>query len=227
MPKILPWSHSALAGVATCPRQHEEVKVLKHYADQKNEAALWGDRFHKVAERHIGYGEPLPPEFEHYRAYFAQFLDRVGETTTERKYAITKALQPCDFFAPTVWGRGILDVLTLRGAVALCDDHKTGKNRKKDMQQLRIAALLVFYHHPEIDTVHTAFHWVQYGFGPDARDTETFTRAQIPDMWAKTLPALQEYARCFQSGVFPPRPSGLCAKYCPVSSCEYYGKGRR
>lgn len=226
----LPWSHSTLNQFATCARQYEEVKVLRNFQDEKNEASLWGDRFHKAAEKYIdaqnkGLADAtLSADMTPYRAYLAQFIDRPGQTFVERQYALDRRLQPCEFLGPQVWCRGIIDVLTLNGYVANVDDHKTGKNRKKDMQQLIIFALLVFYHHPEIQVVHTAYHWLKYG---GVQDKETFTRGQIPELWETLIPKLDRYRRAFDSGIFQPTPSGLCKKYCPVKTCEYYQVGPR
>lgn len=239
MAKPLPWSHSSLSGFSTCARQYEEIKVLRNYQDQKNDASVWGDRFHTQAENYIGNcilgksgrcplgGSHLPAEMEQYRKYLDQFVLRPGRTLVEQELGLNAHLQPCDFLGPDVWMRGIIDVLTIEGREALVDDHKTGK-RKKDPQQLIIFALLTFYHYPEVDTVHTAFHWVAV---PDpvtgyAKDSETYHRHQIDALWAMLLPKLRDYAKAFHSGVFPPNPSGLCKKHCAVDSCEYHGRGR-
>lgn len=241
MAKPLPWSHSSLSGFATCARQYEEIKVLRNFQDQKNDASIWGDRFHTEAENYIKarceaeisihYDAPvvlLPPEMAQYEKYLEQFVRRPGRTLVEQEYGLDINLKPCEFLGPDVWMRGIIDVLTLDGREAWVDDHKTGK-RKKDMQQLIIFALLTFYHHPEVDTAHTAFHWVAV---PDAvngyaKDTETFHRRQIDELWATLTPKLKDYARAFHSGVFPPKPSGLCKKHCAVDTCEYHGRGGR
>lgn len=225
----LPWSHSSLEGFTTCPRQYEEIKVLHNFQDQKNPASLWGDRFHRAAEIYIkmrvqGFAEAtLPNDMVQYADYLSQFINRPGRTFAEQQYALTRQLTPCEFFDKTVWARGIIDVLTLDGARAQVDDHKTGKNRKKDMQQLIIFALLTFYHHPEIEVVDTAFHWIQL----KAKDTETFHRHQIPDLWGYLADKLRRYRDAFHAGVFPPRPSGLCRAYCAVTSCEFHGRGAR
>jgi PD-(D/E)XK nuclease superfamily len=226
MPIPLPWSHSALEAFQTCPRQYEEVKVLRHFKDEKGPASLWGDMVHRAGEQFIADGVPLPPNVVQYLAYFQTYTQRPGVTEAERKYALDRQLQPCDFFAPTVWVRGVLDVLTRDGTVAWIDDHKTGK-RKSDRQQLVISALLVFYHHPEIETCHTAFHWLQQGFDAAAQDRETFTRAQMPALWTGLLPKLQRYKAAFDAGVFPPKPCGLCKAHCVVNTCEYWGSGSR
>jgi hypothetical protein len=241
MAKPLPWSHSSLAGFATCARQYEEIKVLRNFQDQKNDQSIWGDRFHTMAEEYIkarvaaeksdvNADAPvtLPLEMQQYEKYLEQFVRRSGETLAEQEYGLDIHLKPCAFLGSDVWMRGIIDVLTLESREAWVDDHKTGK-RKKDMQQLIIFALLAFYHHPEVDTVHTAFHWVAV---PDpvhgyAKDTETFHRRQIDDLWATLTPKLKDYARAFHSGVFQAKPSGLCKRHCAVNTCEYWGRGGR
>lgn len=248
----LPWSHSILERFNTCPRMLEEMNVLKNFTDTKNTAATWGDEVHRVFEQYIrtvhplvqaiGYDaaladatlhDRLPPTMAMYEGYLKQFVIRPGRMLVEQKYAIDRNLQPCDFFARDVWGRGIIDVLTIDGDVAHVDDHKTGK-RKVDMQQLIIFALMTFYHHPEVNTVLTAFHWIKTG----EKDVRVFHRSQIGEMWTgwpKTaereaweglVPRLTVYAKAFHIGVFNPKKSGLCRQHCPVKSCEYCGVTR-
>lgn len=219
----LPWSHSSLSGFDTCPRQYEELKVLRNFQDTKNAASTWGDEFHTAAEKFLLGTDPLPVNMERYRPYLQSYLDRKGTILPEQELGLDKALAPHPFHGPDVWGRGIVDVLTLDGTVAYVDDHKTGKNRKKDMQQLIIFSLLTFYHHPQINTCHVAFHWLQL----DAKDVETFYRHQIPELWATLVPKLQRYKRAFDAGIFPPKPSGLCKNHCAVETCEYWGRSRR
>jgi len=249
----LPWSHSSIEQFHTCPRKYEELKVLRNFQDEKNPASLWGDEVHKAFEkwiRHVVELKPLvgvegaiadaelhnvlPVSMQQYVPYLRQFVIRPGTTLAEQQYAITRELKPCDFFAPDVWGRGIIDVLTLDGNVADVDDHKTGKNRKVDMQQLIIFAILTFYHHPQIDTVRTRFHWLQLG----AVDERVFYRHQIPELWGGypanahrdawegLVARLERYAKAFHLGVFPPKKSGLCRKFCAVKTCEYWGGTR-
>ncbi len=223
MHKILPWSHSTLAAMETCPRQYEEIKVLRNFQDQKNPASLWGDEVHQAMEKYLKGTSSLPKNMEQYRNYLDGYFMRPGKLLAEQQYGLDIHLKPCDFIGDTVWMRGIIDVLTMNGSVAYVDDHKTGANRKKDMQQLIIFALLTFYHHPEINTCICTFHWLQL----DAKDTETFYRHQIPELWATLIPKLQKYKMAFDKGIFQPKPSGLCKRHCAVSTCEYWGSGRR
>ena len=219
MTRPLPWSHSSLQGFDTCARQYEEIKVLRHFKSQPNDASIWGNRFHEAAETYLG-GNGLDPEFKQYLPYFDKFKNLPGKLYVEQQLALDKKLQPCAFNSPDVWGRGIIDVLVVNGEHATVADHKTGK-RKKDMQQLIIFALLVFYHYPQIQTCVTQYHWLQ----ESTVDSETFHRKDCADLWATLVPKLQRYASAFHVGVFPAKPSGLCRKHCPVQTCEYFTVG--
>jgi hypothetical protein len=223
MTRPLPWSHSSLEGFDTCGRQYEELKVLRNFQDQKNDASIWGDQVHIAMEKYLQSGEAMPGNMTQYAPYLDKFKARPGKLLAEQKYGIDIHLRPCSFYGPQVWGRGIVDVLQLFGTVAHVDDHKTGKNRKKNMQQLIIFALLVFLHHPEIQTVVCTFHWLQLGL----TDSEVFNRHQMPEMWETLIPKLERYARAFHLGIFPAKPSGLCKRHCAVTTCEHWGSGRR
>lgn len=238
MTRPLPWSHSSLSGFDTCPRQYEEIKVLRNFQDQKNPASIWGDEFHTAAENYLRARcaglhwaasastqevAPLPANMTQYRDYLEKFVSRPGRTLLEQELGLDEKLQPCEFLGDDVWMRGIIDVLNINGTVAHVDDHKTGK-RKKDPQQLIIFALLTFYHHPQVMCVHTNFHWVAFG---GVTDGETYYRHDIGWMWDTLIPKLKDYRNAFHRGVFPPRPSGLCKKHCAVDTCEYFGRGPR
>ena len=236
--KPLPWSHSTLSGFMTCPHQYEQIKVLRNFQDKKNTASLWGDEVHTAFEKYLQLGPDsrelatasLPPTMHQYLPYLESYLNRAealgASLLPEQEYGLDVQLRPCAFLGPDVWCRGIVDVLTLAGDVAYVDDHKTGKNRKKDMQQLIIFALLTFYHHPHINTCHTSFRWLQHKADGSAYDAETFTRDQIPYLWNTLLPKLRLYKKAFDVGVFEPKASGLCKAHCAVDTCEYHG-GRR
>jgi hypothetical protein len=216
----LPWSHSSINGFETCPRQYAEVKVLKHYKQKSNDASIWGDEAHTAFEKYLKGEANLEPRFETYKTYLDKYKALPGNLFAERMYALDKRLQPCDFYAPGVWGRGIIDVLVINGFHALVDDHKTGK-RKKDMQQLVIFALLVFYHHPEVQVCDVGFQWLK----TNEEDREVFQRADIPMMWNMLVDKLGRYAEAFHRGIFPAKPSGLCKQHCPVDTCEYFQVG--
>lgn len=238
MAKILPWSHSALGDFLNCPKQYFHKRVAKDVQDTQGDAALWGDQVHKFFEASILdtmdsvdaaneaaeiwatlklQGMDLE-SFTPYAPYLEAVLGIPHDTIfPERQYAIGKDLKPCDWFAKDVWCRGIIDVLLIKGNKAYALDWKTGK-RKEGSKQLKLFALLVFLHHPEIDEVKTGFVWLKEG----KNDYETFKRSEEADLWQAFVGDLARYNAAFKQDMWMPRKSGLCSGYCPVTSCEFW-----
>lgn len=229
--KPLPWSHSALSDFNNCPKAYYHKRVAKDVVDPPNDAGLAGDFIHKAFEAYLMAGTPLPAVYpNHIRewpegikppAFYKEYLDALlassGQIYVEGKYAINAKFEPVDFFADDVWCRGILDVLHLNGAKARILDHKTGK-RKQDTRQLKLNALLVFIHHPEVQVVKTGYMWLK----DMVLDTETYIRADESALWDEYMPDLTRYRTAFKQEVFVPRQSGLCNGWCPVRQCEFW-----
>ena len=117
------------------------------------------------------------------------------------------------------WVGSISDILKIKGDTAWVIDWKTGKNAKPT-NQLVLNALMVFYHYPEVNTVHTEFVWLQAG----GSSKDVHTRDEIPALWDKFLPDLTQYVQAFKRDVWQKRASGLCKNYCVVTSCENCGQ---
>lgn len=232
MTKPLPWSHSAMSDFLNCPKQYYHKRVAKDVQDTQGEAALWGDRVHKFFEYHILLATGQTPEgddvldilaethysFKSYLPYLEAVLAIPRDIILpERQYAIGKDLKPCDWFDKEVWCRGIIDVLLTKGDRAYALDWKTGK-RKPGSKQLKLFALLVFLHHPEVNSVKTGFVWLKEG----ASDYETYTRDQEAELWQEFIPDLARYNAAFKADMWTPRKSGLCKGWCPVSGCEFW-----
>jgi hypothetical protein len=234
--KPLPWSHSALSDFLNCAKQYFHKRIAKDVVDEQGEAALWGDQVHKFFEASILQFNGMKPQadeiwatlklqgmdpdesFKTYLPYLEAVLAIPCDAIyPERQYALDKALKPCDWFAKEVWCRGIIDVLIVKGDRAYALDWKTGK-RKPDSKQLMLFALLVFIHHPEIQSVKTEFVWLKTG----ERDGATYTREQEAEMWQAYLPDLARYNAAFKQDMWIPRKSGLCRGWCPVTSCEFW-----
>lgn len=217
--KALPWSHTALSDYLNCPRQYHHKRVLKDVEDPPGEAALWGDTVHKGFETYLTGGE-LPENLEQYRGYLDKLRSRKhdpGKQFVEVQYAINTRMEPCGWFDKDVWCRGILDFMTIRGSQAVVLDHKTGK-RKPNSRQLKLFALLVFIHHPEVDEVLSKFAWLKTG----TVDTEIYFRRQVDELWGEFTADLARYAHSFKTDTWNPRPSGLCRGWCPVRDCEHW-----
>lgn len=218
--KPIAWSHSALQDFNTCPKAFYHKRIAKDVKESQGEAAMWGDRVHKAFEVYLQGAEAgvmLDPELEIYHGMLDDVRRKPGELFAEQKLAINKRLQPCDWFDKDVWMRGIIDVLIKDGATAWVLDWKTGK-QKDDPRQLKLFALLVFIHHPEVRNCITEFRWLRTGNTTGA----TYFRHQESNLWGEMLPDLLRYKMAFKHEIFVPRQSGLCNGWCPVQQCEYW-----
>lgn len=232
----LPWSHSALSDFLNCPKAYYHKRIAKDVHDPPNDAGLAGDFVHKSFEAYLKDGTPLPDSYPEsirdwpagirtpaaYKDYLDAIKEMPGTLLPECRYAIDINGTPCDFFAPHVWCRAILDVLVIDGQRATVLDHKTGK-RKEDTRQLKLSALMVFAHHPEVQVVRTGYFWMK----EEAADTETYVRAGAEKLWEEFMPDLNRYRDAARTMTFSPRPSGLCNGWCPVTGCEFWKPKRR
>jgi hypothetical protein len=213
------WSPSSLSSFETCGRRHHEVKVLKNFPDPPGPAAQYGTDVHKSLEEYCRDGVPIPAAHRQYQGYADILLALPGRKFYEQKVGIRKDFSPCGFFDADVWHRCVIDMLILDGERAACIDHKTGKV-KHDLTQLNLNAAVVFAHHPEVQTVSLAYAWIAQG--------RKFTRHKVdrrdlPDLWARLLPRVNALERAFETGRWLPNPSGLCRRYCPVTTCQFHG----
>jgi hypothetical protein len=178
----------------------------------------WGRTVHEAMEKHIADGAPLPDSLQHY-SHLYDFPP--GYTVhAELKLGITDTAQPCDFFAPDVFARGVLDVVLLpeqRPHMAMLIDHKTGKVREEP-DELELHAALLNAHYPLLRAIKGWYNWLavnRMGVVHDLSDTrKTFQRL---------LRTHQRIKQAFDLGqeAFPPRQGPLCP-WCPVKQCEFH-----
>lgn len=217
------WSYSSLTKFETCPKQYYHVKVAKDVVDAPTEATLWGNKIHEHLEQRVRDGTPLPEALSGYERIAALIEAHEGLKLVEQQLAINSALQPTGWFDSDVWCRGIVDVGVVNGATGVLLDYKTGK-RRPESSQLKLFAALAFASYPQLEVVHTGFVWLKH----NAIDKEKFTRNEVPMIWREFVPRVQRLERAFEEDKFPPKPSGLCANYCPVPKhkCEFSGRDK-
>lgn len=221
MSRPFSWSYTSLQQYRTCPRQYQEIRVLRNFREEKNEAALWGDRVHEAIAHALQNNAPLPENMSVYEPILHPFRSLTGTLSVENKLAITEQMQPCEFFASDAWCRAIVDALWIREAVAKAVDWKTGK-RKLSSDQLRLFALMVFLTYPQVNEVRTMFVWLKTG----QVDREDFMRHQIPTLWESFFLDLARLKSSLETNTWAPRTSGLCSQWCPVTTCQFNGKRR-
>jgi len=213
------WSYTALTAYETCPRRFFHTRVAKDFPDPPGAEADWGNRVHKVLEDRLNSGIPLTGAMSMFEPVAAKFTGLAGTLRTEHKVALNEQFKPTTWFGKDVWCRGVFDVEVEHGESMLIADWKTGK-RKPDSDQLKLFAALGFAIAPQVERIKTAFVWLKVS----ALDSAAYTRADLAGIWRVFLPRVDRLMNAHATGKFPPKPSGLCRKWCPVSSCEHYQK---
>lgn len=219
--KMPAWSFSALSAFETCGLRYFKTRVSKEIVEPQTEATLWGNQVHKAFEDRFKNKAPLPDYMKAYEPLVSKLMLQHGVRLVEEQMAITKNFRPCEWRAKDAWVRAIVDFGIVGPKKALFIDWKTGK-RKPDSTQLMLSAAIGFAHYPFLESITTGFFW----FKDRKTDKETFTREQLPQLWGEFLPRVQRLEGAYADDKWHPKPSGLCAKWCPVpkSHCEYSGK---
>jgi hypothetical protein len=218
--KVIPWSYSSLTKFENCPRQWYLLNT-KQAQDAMGAEAMEGVKAHKAFENAVNDRERLPAHYQHYQPIVDRIKATPGQKLPENKWGLTASLKPTTFFAKDVWARGVIDLTVLPGGDrAVLIDYKTGKV-KDDSSQLELFAGVAFAQYPYVQTVETAYLWVN----KNKLTREKFSREGVPMIWQGFAGRVRRMEHALESDNFPPRPSGLCQKYCPVGRalCEFCG----
>lgn len=211
------WSFSSLKDFINCPRQYHETKVLKRFTKKVTEQMNYGTVVHKALEDYVRDGAPLAKNYERYRALIDPLLEIEGVRHPELKMALRVDRTPCDFDDPEYWVRGIVDFLVIDGDIAFIVDYKTGSARYPDLKQLKLMALMVFAHYPEVTRIKAGLLFVAHNMFID----EEYHRDQMNFLWEFFIAPLNRLRIAVDTDTWTPNPTPLCG-WCPVTSCEYY-----
>lgn len=219
MSKPLAWSYSALTSFETCPRRHYLTKVSKEVVEPQSEEIKWGNAVHKALENRIKHRTPLPESMKDFASLADSVLNTGGVVEAEQKLALDRNFKPVSWFDKSVWVRGITDVTIVKGDRVFIGDWKTG-NPKPESGQLRLTAAMTFHHKPFVKKIINAFVWIK----TKTLTTEVFTPDDVPTIWQEFAPRIQRLEIASNENKWPPKPSGLCRKWCPCTGCEFHGK---
>jgi hypothetical protein len=243
--KPFAWSYSRLKNYETCPYRHLRIDIIRDVREPESDDLKWGNRLHDAMARAIGTDDnasrpprdrivetPLPPELAHYQPWVSHIRlarDRGATVICEKGYAITRDFLPCDWFDSKAWFRVKVDASIfspdMRFAAAF--DWKSGK-RLIDSPQLQLTAIVMFVHYPTLQDVRTEFVWLKDVPPGDAMlrsvDRETFNRASMVPLWNGLAQRVQSLESAYQTRQYNQTPSGLCRRWCPVTSCPHNGK---
>lgn len=215
------WAYSSMKTFQTCGRMYHHKYVLKDVSDPPGPEAQYGTAVHKAFEEYLRHGTPFPPEYAKFFPQAAAVKGWSGEFYVERKMALDADLNPCDFFDPNYFVRGVVDVAVVRGRVGNVLDWKTGKSAKyADLKQLELMSLLLFKHHPELEVTKCGLVFLV----PDKIVKATYTRDREKEAWQNWMYEVHRIAQAKERNNWGPSPNGLCKKNCPVLSCEYNEK---
>jgi CRISPR/Cas system-associated exonuclease Cas4 (RecB family) len=215
------WSYSSLTAYETCPRRYELTRVTREVVEPQTDATIHGNEVHKALELYVKNEAGMPVKYKQYVPIVDAIKHSEGRKLVEHKWAVNTRLQPVDFASKDAWARGVFDVAILRPNSGVVLDYKTGKP-KPDSDQLKLFAAAAFAHWPFVENVKTGYLWLAY----NQLEQSDFQRSDAPTIWQEFLARVTRLEKSLTSGAFPARPSGLCAKWCPVkqSQCEYSGR---
>jgi len=213
-------SYSSIKQFENCPRQYNEVRILKKFKQSETEATLYGTAVHQAFENYIKDRTPLPAQFSQFQKYIEPLAAIQGDVRCEEKMGIRSDFSPCGFFDKDVWFRGIPDFMAINAPkrLARVADYKTGKSsRFADKAQLELMAAMIMSHYPEVDTVKGALLFVVAG---DIIRAE-FTRDHLADIYSRWAGRAGAIENALNLNVWNPRSGPLC-KFCPVTTCDHY-----
>lgn len=210
------WSFSSLKQFNNCPRQYHEVKVLKNYETKVTEQMLYGTEVHKALEDYVKDGTPLLKNYERFQKVLDELLAIPGKRYPEHKMALDVDKNRCTF-DDGYWVRGIADLLIVDDEQAFVVDYKTGSAKYPDPKQLKLMALMVFVHFPQVKEVHGALLFVL----KDVVVTESYKSDEVEQLWQTFYPDLARLEIAYNTNRWMPNPTPLCG-WCPVKSCEFH-----
>ena len=213
---MVKWSFSSLKQYLNCPRQYQEVKLLKKFETKITSQITYGKNVHKVLEEYVRDGKPIPDEFRRMKRFVDVLLNIKGDRYVEHEMALRIDYTPCPFNAPDYWVRGITDLLIVDGDTAFVVDYKTGSNKYPDPKQLKLMALLIFNHFPDVKYVKGNLLFLVYG----TFMSEDYDRKNMDKYWYEFKRDLARLELAVETNVFPPNPTPLCG-WCPVTTCQF------
>lgn len=220
MEKIVSWSYSRLNNFEQCPKKFWHLSVQKDFKETESEDMKYGKKLHKALEMRIGHGRKLPSEFSYLEPIAAKFADAAGTKLVEQQMAINDSFEPVEWFAKNAWCRSIVDLAIISPPRAVIVDWKTGK-QSNDFTQQRLAAAMFFLFHPEVNDIDLMYYWIK----DRQHSVQSLSRNDAKHVWRPLVDRVRHYTRAHMETRFPPRPSGLCKKHCPVKDCPHYGVG--
>jgi len=210
------WSFSSLKQYINCPKQYQQVKVLKRYETKPTQQMLYGTDVHTALENYTKEGTELPNNYKRFAPLVDPLLEIDGTRYPEYRMALDIDRQPCSY-GKGYWVRGIVDLMIVSDDTAFIVDYKTGSDKYPDVKQLRLMALMTYAHFPEVEKVKAGLMFVLH----NNFITEEYHRGQIPALWNSFNGDLERMKVSYENDTWQKNPTPLCG-WCPVNTCEHH-----
>ena len=216
-PKPFTWSYSALKNYETCGVRYEHYNVLKDVREPETPQLKAGHSLHAAFDARLK-GAPLASPYTQHEPMLASIANAPGETVAELKMALTSQFMPTAYFNKDVWFRTVVDAANYHGDIANIFDWKTGAVRPDDTQ-LKLMAVTTLAYRPTIHRVKASLVFL----ADKKIITEHYLREDMQTIWGEILPRVRALKEAVEANEFTVTPSGLCKKYCAVTSCRFNG----
>ncbi len=211
------WSFSSLKDYVNCPKQYQEVKVLKRFFKRPTPEMTYGNEVHRALEDYVRDGKPLAENYKRFANVLQVLLDIEGTRYPEHRMALNREGGACEYNGKDRWVRGIADLLIVAGDTAYIVDYKTGSNKYPDPKQLKLMALMTFAHFPKVNNVKAGLLFVMH----DTFIDEEYNRNQTKELWNAFNGDLARMQMSYENDAWMPNPTPLCG-WCPVKTCDYH-----
>jgi hypothetical protein len=196
------WSFSSLKQYVNCPKQYQEVKVLKRFHIKPTAQMTYGNEVHKACEDYVGEGKPLAKNYQQFKPVLDTLMEIEGTRYPEQRMALDFDGNACEY-GKGYWVRGIVDLMIIDGDTAFIVDYKTGSNKYPDPKQLKLMALMAFAHYPQIKRIKAGLLFVVH----NSFLTEEYVRDDVPKLWDAFSPDSEPSRRIVYKRCLEPQPN--------------------
>lgn len=220
--KRIAWSYSRLNDFENCPRKFQGKYVSKDFPKENFDSPhlIRGRAVHKELEDAVVLGTPLDPTRKHLEPLVAA-LRRSKLVIAEQQVCFNARRQEKTWFAKDAWCRMIFDVIAGDSSHYMVNlDWKTGKVRRESKDQLKMFTGGIFEKYPDVQTVLTAYIWVDHPLEPPT--WIEYKRRDNESIWEEFGDRSEMIQLANEAGNWPATPNPLC-KWCPaaVGQCEF------
>lgn len=214
------FSPTQVSTFETCPRQFQAKYITREVKFVQNPHAKFGDMVHKQIEDFLNDGKTMEPMLAGLADVLAKHTGKLvcAEIALGRSGDGKSTSQ----YAKTAWINSKIDAVYTNAdkTVILGVDWKSGKAREADIQMDMNAAVLSAKYKETADKIIMVFVHLFH----DKVYVREYNAAQlaIPHTFGKIL----NLEQAIRNNDFPPKPSGLCGKWCDVLACAHNGRSK-